>query len=331
MTTRAARLITVTLVTAAVLGACSGKQQSIVNAKGSEAQRIAGVWWLMFGLAAAVYVIVAGFILVGAFRGRRSEMGRPSRLTDEGLIWVGGLIVPTIILMLLAVVTVHSTTHLRETDTGALRIEVVGKQWWWQVTYPDTGFETANEIHIPVGRQVVIGLDSDNVIHSFWVPPLAGKVDTIPGQHNQLVFTAKQAGVYTGHCAEYCGIQHANMNFDVIAQPAADFDRWLAQHRNPPSGPSSDLEERGQLAFQSLPCAGCHTVNGTIAEGKVGPNLTDFGARRTIGAGTVPNTSSNLQRWITDAQSIKEGSRMPPIEMGSDDARAIVAYLESLR
>jgi cytochrome c oxidase subunit 2 len=216
---RTANLVAATVVLGAVLGGCGGAHQSIVNAKGSEAQRIAGVWWLMFGLAAAVYVIVAGFILVGAFRGRRTETGKPSRLTDDGLIWVGGLIVPTLILIVLAVVTVQSSTHLRVTQKGALRIEVVGKQWWWQVTYPDTGFETANEIHIPVGRQVIIGLDSDNVIHSFWVPPLAGKVDTIPGQHNQLVFTAEQPGVYIGHCAEYCGIQHANMNFAVIAQP----------------------------------------------------------------------------------------------------------------
>ena len=167
---------------------------SIIDAKGSEAQRIAGVWWLMFTLAAAVYVIVAGFIMVSAFRGRRSEDGRPSRLSDEGLIWVGGVIVPTIILIGLAVVTVHSSTHLREAERNAVRIEVVGKEWWWQVIYPDSGFETANEIHIPVGRQVAIGLDSDNVIHSFWVPQLAGKLDTVPGQHNELRFTAKTPG-----------------------------------------------------------------------------------------------------------------------------------------
>jgi cytochrome c oxidase subunit 2 len=305
--------------------------RSILDAKGSEAQRIAGVWWLMFGLAAAVYVIVAGFIMVSAFRGRRSESGKPSKLSDEGLIWVGGVIVPTLILAFLAVVTVHSTTHLREAEKGELRIEVVGKQWWWQVTYPDTGFETANEVHIPVGRQVAIGLDSDNVIHSFWVPQLAGKLDTVPGQHNVLRFTAKEPGVYVGHCAEYCGIQHANMNLDVIAQPAPDFDRWLAQHRVTPSGPVSDVQERGQLVFETLPCAGCHTINGTTAEGKVGPNLTDIGERRTIGARTIPNTAANLSRWITDAQSIKEGSRMPPIAVAPDDLRALVAYLQSLK
>ena len=304
---------------------------SIVDAKGSEAQRIAGVWWLMFGLAAAVYVIVAAFIMIGALRGRRTETGKPSHLTDDGLIWIGGVIVPTAILLFLAVVTVHSSTHLRQAEKNALRIEVVGKQWWWQVTYPDQGFETANELHIPVGRQVAIGLDSDNVLHSFWVPELAGKLDTVPGQHNELRFTAKAAGTYVGHCAEYCGIQHANMNLAVIAQPAAEFDRWLAQHSLAPSGPSSDLEERGQLAFVSLPCAGCHTIAGTAAQGKIGPNLTDIGERHTIGALTVPNTPANLSRWITDAQSIKEGSRMPPIAVSADEVRALVAYLESLK
>jgi len=168
------------------------------------------------------------------------------------------------------------------------------------------------------------------VIHSFWVPQLAGKVDTIPGQTNQLRFTVKEPGTYVGHCAEYCGLQHANMAFTVVAQPAAEFDRWLAQHQNAPSGPTSDLQARGQLAFMRLPCAGCHTIRGTAAQGTAGPDLTDFGGRKTIGAGTVPNTTGNLAGWISNAQSIKPGNKMPPISIEPADQQALIAYLESL-
>jgi cytochrome c oxidase subunit 2 len=327
--TRSGRRIAVVAVAAVLCSSCGS--QSFTNAKGSEAQRIAGVWWLMFGLAAAVYVIVAGFIIVGALRGRGTEHGRPSRLTDDGLIWIGGIIVPTLILLLLAVVTVHASTHLRQPEKGELRIQVVGKQWWWQVRYPDAGFETANEIHVPVGRPVAIQLDSDNVIHSFWVPQLAGKVDTIPGQHNEIRFTVKEPGTYVGHCAEFCGLQHANMGFSVIAVPAPDFDRWLVAHSRPPLGPSSDIEEQGQLAFMSLPCAGCHTIRGTAAHGKRGPDLTDFGARATIGAMPLGNTRANLAGWIVNAQTLKQGSMMPPIAVPPDQLTALVAYLESLK
>ena len=318
-------------VVAAVLAfaACSDNT-SALDAHGSEARHIAGLWWLMFGLAAGVYVVVAGFILVAALRGRRGARSG-ARFSPNMFIAVGGVVVPTLILLVLAVVTVTTTGALRKAGSDPLRIEVTGERWWWSVRYPGRAIVTANEIHVPVGQPVEIGLDSDNVVHSFWVPELAGKVDTIPGQHNLLRFTAEKTGTYLGVCAEFCGIQHAHMGFRVIAESPGAFERWSAAHASPPREPVSELAARGQARFQALPCAGCHTVRGTEARGKVGPDLTDFGSRATIGAGTRANTPENLERWIQNAQSVKPGALMPDLTLSDDDVRALVAYLESLR
>jgi cytochrome c oxidase subunit II len=311
------------------VSACSAST-SAVDTHGSEARHIAGLWWLMFGLAAGVYVVVAGFIIVAALRGRRGTPRR-SRISQSVFITVGGLLVPTLILLVLAVVTVTTTSALRKPASNPVRIEVTGERWWWAVRYPGREIVTANELHIPSGQPVEVGLQSDNVIHSFWVPELAGKVDTIVGQRNVLRFTAEKPGTYLGVCAEFCGIQHAHMGFRVIVQSPGAFGRWVADHTQPPREPASQLAANGALRFQSLPCAGCHTVRGTQAQGKVGPNLTDFGSRATIGAGTVENNPGNLTRWVQHAQSIKPGALMPNLTLSDNDVRALVAYLESLR
>jgi cytochrome c oxidase subunit 2 len=332
---RAVAAATVVLVGLA-LGACSGNSPSILGGKGSESRSIANVWWIMFSLAAAVYVVVAAFILFALFRGRRRAAGgdgapAESRVSDTGFIVAGGIVVPTLILAVLAVVTVRTASELRRPDSQALRVDVVGKQWWWAVRYPTLGITTANEIHVPVGRPVEIGLQSDNVIHSFWVPQLAGKVDTIPGQVNILRFTVREAGTYRGACAEYCGLQHAKMDFQVVADPPADFERWAARRTRPPGEPTSELAQRGALAFQRLSCAGCHTIRGTQAQGTLGPDLTDFGSRHSIGALALPNTRGELAGWIANAQTVKPGNLMPPIALSPDELNAIVDYLENLR
>ena len=334
MTPRAVRrhrFVQVGLVLACLgAGACRRSSPSMLHPAGSEARRVAGLWWLMFGLAAGVYAIVGGFIVFAVVRGRRTEGGKPSRISDSAFVWWGGIIVPVIILMVLAVETVSATAALRKPDSRALKVEVVGKRWWWQVTYPGQGITTANEIHIPAGQPVEIGLDSDNVIHSFWVPQLAGKVDMIPGQHNVLRFTAGTPGTYKGACAEFCGLEHGLMRFVVIVDPPDGFGRWVARNQLTPAVDTEQASE-GQIVFNRETCAGCHTIKGTQAQGKVGPDLTDFGSRTMIGAATVPNDPQHLQQWITDAQSIKRGVLMPPVPLSSRDAQAVVAYLESLR
>jgi cytochrome c oxidase subunit 2 len=323
------RLFAAAAFVAATAAACGGAR-SIVDPKGSEASRIAGVWWLMFGLAAGVYVVVAGFILYAATRGRRA--GTHTRLNDNWLIWIGGIVAPFVILVVLAVVTVNTTSALRNPSHDELRIDVVGKLWWWAVRYPTATFDTANEIHIPVGQPIDIRLTSDNVIHSFWVPELAGKEDLIPGQTNHLRFTADHTGRFAGECAEFCGLQHAHMGFEVVVQTPGDFGRWLAQHTPTARDPASEEAATGAVVFQRLACSGCHTIAGTAATGKVGPDLTDVGERRLLGAATITNTPKNMSQWIRDAPSIKSGIGMPSFRSLSDaDLSALTTYLESLK
>lgn len=317
---------------ALLLGGCSEDSPSLLDGKGTESSRIAGLWWLMFAMAAVVYVVVAGFVLVAIARGRRrAPDGDDGGARDDVFIWVGGLALPVVVLSILGVVTVTTTRAVRPVASGAVQIEVIGERWWWDVSYPDENVRTANEIRVPVGQPVEVTLTSDNVAHSFWVPQLAGKVDLIPGQPNVLRFEATEAGTYRGECAEFCGIQHANMNFVVIAEEPQDFQRWLAR-RGSGAGttPTDELAAQGQRVFQSQPCAGCHAIEGTAATGTIGPDLSDFGARQTIGALAVPNNPENLAEWITDSQEIKPGNLMPPIELSPDQVTQLVAYLEGL-
>ena len=325
-----ARIVALGVVIGALVAGCGGAR-SIVDPKGSEASRIAGIWWLMFGLASAVYIVVAGCILYAATRGRRLA-NRPSRLREHWLIWIGGVIVPFVILMVLAVVTVDTTSTLRTASPGQLQIDVVGKLWWWEVRYPGTGVTTANEIHIPRGTPIRLHLTSDNVIHSFWVPELAGKMDTIPGQPNDLEFTADTVGTYQGQCAEFCGLQHAHMGVAVVVQTPADYGRWLARRERAPLEPASEEAARGALVFQREACAGCHTIRGTDATGTLGPDLTDVGSRARLGAETILNTTKGMKQWIRDAQAIKPGISMPAFgDLSDADVSALTTYLESLQ
>ncbi len=329
--TRAHRVRLVVVVVGVGTATTGCGSSSIVSPKGSEADRVAGAWWLMFGLACAVYVIVAGLIVYAATRGRLKK-GTSSRLRPNAFIWVGGVAVPLVILMVLAVVTVHTTSALRRPSGDELLIDVVGKRWWWAVQYPGKGVTTANEIHLPAGQPVDVRLTSDNVIHSFWVPELAGKEDTIPGQVNHLRFTADRPGTYLGRCAEYCGIQHAHMDIVVVVETAGDFGRWLTRRQSVQPGPTSEETTRGAVVFQREACAGCHTIRGTAAQGKVGPDLTDVGERRTLGAGVLENSRDNLFDWIFDAPSSKPGILMPSFRsLPPDDIAAIATYLESLK
>jgi cytochrome c oxidase subunit 2 len=320
----------VTAAAALLAAAGCGRAGSIVSPKGSEAHRIAGTWWLVFGLASAVYLVVGGLIVFAALRGRRRRA--PSGLRDNAFIWIGGLAVPLAILLVLAAVTVNTTSALRNPSRRALQVDVEGKLWWWSVHYVGTDVVTANEIHLPAGQPVDLRLTSDNVIHSFWVPELAGKEDTIPGQTNHLRFTADEPGVYLGRCAEFCGLQHAHMDIVVVVDTPGRFGRWLARRESATGAPESEETTRGAVVFQREACAGCHTIRGTTATGHVGPDLTDFGSRRTIGAGVLENTRPNLERWIEDAPREKTGIRMPPFRsLPAVDITALAQYLESLK
>jgi cytochrome c oxidase subunit 2 len=223
----------------------------------------------------------------------------------------------------------------RNPGPEALQVRVTGHQWWWEVQYrdslPQNWATTANEIHVPVGRPVVFELRSTDVIHSLWPPNLNGKRDLIPGNENSIWFQADSAGVYRGQCAEFCGHQHAKMGFLVIAEPQDSFRTWLAAQRDTAMTPTDSIALRGQEVFLSSSCVMCHTIAGTPAGSRIGPDLTHLASRRTIAAGTLPNTRGNLAGWIVNPQAIKPGVRMPSTRLDSDDLQALLTYLETLK
>jgi cytochrome c oxidase subunit 2 len=218
---------------------------------------------------------------------------------------------------------------------GAVTVEVTGHQWWWEIQYddaiPSQRVITANELHVPVGQPIVLKVTSRDVIHSFWVPNLQGKRDLIPGYTTALSVRADRTGVFRGQCAEFCGLQHAHMAFDVIVESEKDFAAWLDRMRQSASDPEQAPERRGHDVFMQSRCAGCHTVRGSQAAGQIAPDLTHVATRRTLGAGTLPNTPDNLAAWIRDPQHAKPGNQMPPTALTSEDLRTLVVYLETLR
>jgi cytochrome c oxidase subunit 2 len=315
-----------------LLGACSTGSPSALDPQGPEASRIAWLWWFMFAVSALVIVLVTVLLLVGILpRRRRRYRPRETPAWAWRTVLLGGVVFPTLILSALWVLTLRDIRAISATRNSALTVAVVGHDWWWEVRYPQQKIVTANEIHIPTGQPVKVLLTTNDVLHSFWVPQLAGKTDLIAGKTNVMWLQADRPGVYRGQCAEYCGLQHAHMAFAVIAQAPADFQSWLSQETAVPATPTDPNIAQGQQVFTGTTCAECHTIQGAAANGTVGPDLTHFGSRMTIGAGTVPNNRGNLEGWIVDSQSIKPGNLMPPIQVSPQDLQALIDYLESLR
>jgi cytochrome c oxidase subunit 2 len=317
---------------ALLLTSCSeSAAPSALEPQGPGAERVAGLWWLMFGISTAVVLVVAALIVIGAVRRRRRADGDETPRWAMGMVIGGGVVFPILVLALLWALTLRDVAFLDEPPSEpTVRIEVIGKRWWWDVRYPDQDVVTANEIHVPVGETVDLLLRSGDIIHSFWVPELMPKTDMIPGRDNQMWLRADRPGTYRGQCAEFCGLQHARMAFLVIAEPRDEFDAWLQDQAAEPPAPPDPEAEAGLQAFLSSPCVGCHTIRGTEASGTLGPDLTHVASRRTLAAATIPNTPENLLAWITNSQRIKPGNLMPPIELPSEDLQAIVAYLETL-
>lgn len=316
----------------------AGEQPSSLSPHGPAAEALAALWWVMFALACAVLVAVVALLVVSLIRRRDLPLERDTltgeRMAGGGnlLVLGGGVVVPVVVVVVLMVLTVTTGAHVRSLDnpSNALVIEVTGYQFWWDVRYPEVGVRTANEIPIPVGEPVEFRLTSADVIHSFWVPQLAGKIDMTPGEENVLRVRADEAGVYRGLCTEYCGIQHAHMQFMVVALPDDEFDRWLAARTDPPEDPTEPLAQQGQEVFESAQCVFCHTVRNLSPETDLGPDLTHFGSRLTIAAGMMDNEAGNLSDWILDPQAIKPGNHMPPANLTGEELEALIAYLESL-
>lgn len=321
------------------LGGCEGIQ-AVLDPHGPSAARIADLWWLMFVLGSAVWLVVVGLAVYVLF-GKRPQVSEEhiARRTEgdrHRVRWVAGGVVAS--LTILVVVFVASLLTARSIQTMAvpqpLTIEVIGHQWWWEVRYQDPvparRFETANEIHIPAGEPVRVELRSNDVVHSFWVPNLTGKTDLVPGRTNTLWMRGDDPGVYRGQCAQFCGIQHAKMAFMVVVHSRDEYREWAAKQLAPASPAAEPAQQAGEQVFLSRGCVLCHTVRGTPANGDVGPDLTHLASRLTLASGVLPNTRGHLGGWISNPQVIKPGNLMPRVPLDSEELQALLAYLESL-
>lgn len=316
-----------------LLLACSPEHaQSMVHPAGPAAAEIALLWWVMLGVFTAVFVLVMVLLAYAIFR-KSTPSASSSAMPPwgrTGFIVAGGILFPVLVLTPLYIYSLKASAALH-LPGDALTVRVVGHMWWWEVRYPDSGIVTANEIHIPAGRPIRLELASVDVIHSFWVPRLNGKRDMIPGVENVFWIQADEPGIFRGQCGEYCGTQHANMAFEVIALPPAEYDAWVAERQSTRPAAESTSVERGEQVFRTAGCGQCHAVKGTSAKGNVGPDLTHLGSRRMIGGALLANNRGNLAGWIADPQALKPGIKMPRTYLAADDLQALTAYLESLK
>jgi len=308
--------------------------QSVVETAGPLASHIARLFWVFVGVAAVVYSAVAAF-LIHALR-RRREPGEAPRDPAFALRVIGGSMGLTVLVLIaLALGDFFAGRALARPPGDAMRVRVTAHQWWWEIEYldanPSRRVRTANELHLPVGRPVALELLSDDVIHSFWVPSLNGKKDLLPGYVTKLALIAAHPGQYTGECAEFCGYQHAHMSIDLTALAPDEFDHWRDAQRAAAAEPSDDLQRRGRDVYLSSSCRACHTIQGTMTAGRLGPDLTHLASRPRIAAGALPNDTGHLAAWISDPQSIKPGTKMPATQMTGGDLTALVAYLRNLR
>jgi cytochrome c oxidase subunit 2 len=311
----------------------------MLDGRSPQARHISNLWWLMLALATVVYLVVATIVVVSMWR-RRVRTGDELGPVDAGdattdrrdhrFLVVGGLVLPIVVLAVVAVQTVRVSNALAPQD-AAVHITVDGELWWWRVTYPADGVTTANEIHVPLGERVDLTLRSDNLIHSLWVPQLTGKTDLVPGTTNHLQFTATSTGTFRGQCAEFCGVQHANMGLSIVVQEPADYATWVATNRAPAAAPQTDAQRAGQEIVTTTACAGCHTISGTSAAGTLGPDLSHVGSRSTIAADSLGNDADQMTRWLEDTQQVKPGALMPQLDLTSEQTGSLVAYLQSLK
>jgi cytochrome c oxidase subunit II len=353
---------------AVLVAACDEEvRDAVTDPATPQAADLNWLWSLSFWMGTAVWIVVMVLLAVPILRSRRARDDEPAELAavaapgreppgaeiDEPmvaadpdrraearrdakvrsrLLWIGGIIVPVIILFVLLIADGRvgaSTAHVdRE---GELVVDVVGHMFWWEVSYPEEEIVTANEINIPVDRPVRFRLSTEDVIHSFWLPPLHGKTDMIPGQENWQSFVPTQTGRFRGNCAEFCGIAHAQMVVWVEVMEPDDYDDWVLANQTAPDAPETETAIAGQRAYFEAGCAACHAIDGTASVARVGPDLTNLASRGTLAAGIVPNTRDNLRELIVDPWGLKPGNPMPPTIIDDDELDALLDYLETLQ
>ncbi len=283
-------------------------------------------------MAGMVFVLVEGALILTVLRFRNRPASEAVQLHGNTKLEIAWTAVPGVILAVLLGFTLRSMAVIRAPVTGdSIKVVAIGHQWWWEFQYPELGIITANQLVVPVGTVVEVELHSKDVQHGFWVPQLFGKMDAIPAHTNRMHFTVDSAGEYGGQCTQFCGEEHAQMRFSVVGVSAAEFQAWAANQQQPASAPSGDAATRGQKAFMSGACVSCHTIGGTSAAGKIGPNLTHLASRNFIAGGVLYLTEDNLKLWIQNPQAIKLGAIMPNLGLAPDTVSDMAAYLSTLK
>ncbi len=323
-----------------VVSACSGDPypQSTLHPTSDTGTSIDVLYRQIFWWAVVVFVVVQSMLVYTLIRYRnRPGAAEPKPIHGNTLVEITWTLAPAVIIVFIAVPTIQTIFKVAgDAPPGAVQVEVIGHQWWWEYRYPELGVVTANELHLPQGRPVALAITSADVIHSFWAPKLSGKRDAQPGRQTRLVFTPDSVGTFLGQCAEFCGESHANMRLRVIVEPAAEFDAWVARQAGPPVPTDSTqaLILAGEEAYTRIrqpgshSCIACHTMAG-VSGGMLGPNLSHVGSRTTIASGILANDSAGLARWLRNAPGEKPGSLMPQIALTDDEVAALVAYLHS--
>jgi cytochrome c oxidase subunit II len=311
-------------------------QPSALDPAGPNSAAIASLFSVVLVIAVVVFVVVEGLILISAFRFRRraTDSTEPTQVHGNTKAEIAWTILPALIVVTLFVMALQTQQTLDTKPAAAaeqMTVKVIGHQFWWEYQYPDLGITTATDLVIPTGKVVNLELSSVDVIHSFWVPQLNGKTDAFPNHVNFTWIQADTPGAYAGQCAELCGAGHANMRVVVVAKTPEEFDQWVKQQQAAPAEPADALAQQGQQVFSTGACIGCHTINGTAANGKVGPNLTHIGSRTSLAGGMLTNTEGNLRRWLSNSPAVKSGALMPNLNLTKTEIDALTAYLQSLK
>jgi cytochrome c oxidase subunit II len=327
------------LFAAAAFGQNTYPIANMFKPRATPAESAFNISMLMLAICAGIFVVVAGLLTftIVRFRRRRMDDGRePAQVYGSNRIEIAWTVLPILIVITLGMATARAIVEVqnKRIPSDALNVTVIGHQWWWELRYPDLGIVTANELHVPLSAAAkptvtALRLESADVAHSFWVPQLAGKTDLIPGITNNMWIDPRQSGIFLGNCAEYCGMQHANMLLRVIVDSPADFDKWAAAQKM--DAVTDPKLESARATFLSLNCINCHAVSGTIAKGTFGPDLSHLMGRATLASGMIPNTADNLRAWVKDPQAIKHGNLMPNMQLNSRELDEVVRYLSSLK
>ncbi len=319
-----------------VLSGCSGP--SVLLPAGENAVLITNLIVNIFWIAAVVFVVVESLLIYAAFKYSRKKISQASQIEGNIRLEIAWTLVPAIVLVIVFIVTLDtlwkvtvqpSAASFGPNDPKPVTIRVIGHQWWWEIIYPEANIITANEMHVPANTVINLDVESVDVIHSWWVPQLGGKIDAIPGKVNKTWFNANQVGTFYGQCAEFCGVQHAQMIMNVVVDTPEQYQAWVQSQKTASPALTGDALA-GADVFQKAACGRCHTINDTTWQGKVGPNLTHVTSRRLIAGGALENTPENMVRWLANPQAVKPGNLMPNLQLSQENIRLLMEFMKTL-